>query len=112
MLDLLSKALVLSGFDVLTAVDGMDGLEKYRSVAGKFHFILTDHDMPQMNGLELVRQLRAESYEGRIIVMSGRLNVADSHRYAEFGISGFLQKPFQMSALRSLLDEKSFEEIS
>ena len=46
-----------SGYEVVEAVDGMDGLEKAKSKT--FNLILTDQNMPRMDGLTLVKSLRA-----------------------------------------------------
>jgi len=59
--------------------------------------------MPQMNGLEFVRTIREIGYKGRIMVMSGRLNVKDLHAYQEHTISGFFHKPFETSLLAAML---------
>ncbi|MFT5759576.1 MAG: two-component system sensor histidine kinase and response regulator WspE [Alteromonadaceae bacterium] len=45
-----------AGYQVSTAVDGMDGLNKCRN--GTFNLIISDIDMPRMNGIEMIKQLR------------------------------------------------------
>jgi YesN/AraC family two-component response regulator len=60
------------GFEVITASDGMDALTQFKAHSGDFGAIVTDHDMPHMNGMELVRSVREIGFKGRIVVMSGR----------------------------------------
>lgn len=83
------------GFEVMTACHGIDALMQFKMHKGRFGTVITDHDMPQMNGLELARCLRNLGYAGRIVVVSGRLRVEDLHAYQEFAITGFLHKPFE-----------------
>ncbi len=99
----LKMGLGIYGFEVITASHGIDALMQYQAHGGCFGAIVTDHDMPQMNGLEFVRSLREMGYKGRIVVMSGRLNVEDLHAYQEYAISGFFHKPFETSLLAAIL---------
>lgn len=62
------KHLQNAGFSVEVAVDGMDGWNQL--VAGRFDLLVTDVDMPRMNGIELVRRVRADSrYETLPVVI-------------------------------------------
>ena len=54
---MVSFTLKEAGYTVTEAVDGQDGLDKAR--AGKFDLIFTDQNMPRMDGLSLIKQLRA-----------------------------------------------------
>ncbi len=87
------------GFEVTTACNGADALMQFKSHSGKFDAILTDNEMPQMNGLEFVRSVLKEGFEGRIIVMSGNLKPEDLRAYQAYSISGFVHKPFDISSL-------------
>jgi DNA-binding response OmpR family regulator len=101
------RALVLGlearHFEVVPAVHGGYALDKFHSYAGKFDAVLTDHDIPQVNGLTLVKYLRALDFKGRVVVMSGRFTAADYRAYQDFAVSGFFQKPFDISLLVELL---------
>jgi len=55
------------GYQVTMAVDGMDGWNALRS--GQFDLVMTDIDMPRMNGIELLRMIRAEYRQSDIPVM-------------------------------------------
>jgi CheY-like chemotaxis protein len=54
---MVSFTLKEAGYSVTEAVDGQDGLDKAR--AGRFNLIFTDQNMPRMDGLTLIKQLRA-----------------------------------------------------
>ncbi len=61
------KLLANNGYDVDTAVDGMDGLNAL--VSGDYDLVVTDVDMPRMNGIELVRRVKSDSSLRHIPVM-------------------------------------------
>ncbi len=81
-----------SGYDVDVAVDGVDGLEAVRN--GKYDLIVTDVDMPRMNGLDFVRALRADARLGSIpvIIVSYKDHEEDRLRGLEVGANYYLTK--------------------
>jgi two-component system, chemotaxis family, chemotaxis protein CheY len=91
------------GFEVITASHRIDALMQYKANAGNFGTIVTDNDMPQMNGLEFVRSLRKIGFKGRIVVMSGHFKPEDLRAYQAHAISGFFHKPFEMNLLATML---------
>jgi CheY-like chemotaxis protein len=56
-------------FTITTAINGEDALEVYAK--GKFDLVVTDFRMPKMNGIELIRQIRAIQPAQRVILVSG-----------------------------------------
>ncbi len=78
---------------VTTAEDGLAGLAALE--AAEPHIILTDHDMPRMDGFEMLRRLRADPRWERIpvIVATGREDVAAIDRAFREGATSFVVKP-------------------
>ena len=65
---MVSFTLKSAGYDVVEAVDGMDGLEKAKSRS--INLVLTDQNMPRMDGLTLIKSLRATpQYKATPILM-------------------------------------------
>lgn len=58
--------------------------------------IIVDHQMPDMNGLECVKAIRAQNKESRIIVCSAYITAELSRDYAVLGVSEILAKPIQL----------------
>lgn len=80
------------GYRVTLAEDGLDGLEKAR--AGRFDAVLTDVDMPRMNGFELVQALRADEYYRHcpLLILTAREKEEDKRRGMEVGADAYIVK--------------------
>lgn len=91
------------GFEVITASNGIDALMQFEAHAGNFVAVLTDTDMPSMNGPVLVKNLRALDYRGGILVMSGHWTASNHRAYEDLAVNGFLQKPFDISMVAAML---------
>jgi CheY-like chemotaxis protein len=61
-----------NGHDVLWASNGLEGLMVYSSYRANLDLVLTDVDMPQMNGIELAARIRSRDPSKRILLMSGQ----------------------------------------
>jgi len=88
-----------SGYEVVEAVDGMDGLNKARS--GSFNLILTDQNMPHMDGLTLVRSLRALAQYATtpILILTTESSDDMKAQGRAAGATGWLVKPFDPQKL-------------
>jgi CheY-like chemotaxis protein/anti-sigma regulatory factor (Ser/Thr protein kinase) len=69
ILDFLREILASEGFEVLTASNGVDALQLYQE--HRPAFTLTDISMPQMNGIELLKQIKALNAEAVVMLMTG-----------------------------------------
>jgi CheY-like chemotaxis protein len=97
----MKRALGFLGFDVTVATDGAEALA--RCARGLFDIVLTDHQMPQVGGIELVRGLRAEGFAGRIYVWSGFLSGDEQEAYESLRVDGLAGKPIGLPKLKELL---------
>ncbi len=70
-----------------------------------FDLVITDHHMPNMNGLELVKGLRKLEFPGKIIVFSSELGPQVAGEYRKLNVDRILYKPIFPSALRQTLAE-------
>jgi two-component system chemotaxis response regulator CheY len=88
-----AQVLSQANFDVLTAVDGNDGLEKLYS--NSCDAILTDINMGQLDGYEFIRRVRAESRydELPIIIVSTEGEELDQTKGFEAGANLYINKP-------------------
>ena len=93
------------GFDVLTARDGMQGVEVFRANAERIVAVVMDLSMPNMNGPEACDHMRAIRADLPILLSSGFSEDESMHSYGDRGISGFLQKPYTCDILEARLRE-------
>lgn len=96
---LTSRFLQSEGWEVDTAVDGLDALEKLAS--GRFRLVITDLEMPRMHGYELIAEIRREPRLRHlpVIVCSSRSSDKHRNRAREVGAQGYLTKPFTKEQL-------------
>ena len=78
----------------MAAADGEEALELFRTFPDTIELLLTDIDMPRLDGFQLAKRLRLQKPEVKILFMSGKLDMV-----AETMLANFLPKPFQPSAL-------------
>jgi two-component system, chemotaxis family, chemotaxis protein CheY len=94
MRKMVAAVLQSAGYHVEEAVDGLEALEMARTRV--FDLVLTDHNMPRMDGVTLVRELRALSDydEVALIVLSTETNAELKQKGREAGATGWMVKPF------------------
>ena len=93
--DMLAYALNEGGYnDVTEAVDGLDGLEKAKATA--YDLVITDVNMPNMDGLELVTELRKlpEYSKKPILVLTTERSDEMKVKGKNAGATGWIVKPF------------------
>ncbi|RLL54760.1 PAS domain S-box protein [Mariprofundus sp. EBB-1] len=98
-----SQTLENMGFQVLTAVDGKDAIEVYRQHGKKIAVVLLDISMPNMGGKACLAELKRINHQVKVI-FSSCYNEADAAECAS-GLSGFIQKPYRIEALKNLLEK-------
>ena|SRR2546426_9371809 len=86
-------------YHLLIAKDGVEALTLARKYNGHIDLLLSDIDMPALNGIELARQLSAERPAMRILLMSGTPDHVPPASYS------FLEKPFTLQMLASTIHE-------
>jgi two-component system, cell cycle sensor histidine kinase and response regulator CckA len=85
-----------ANFRVLAAADGMEALSLSRQFPGRIDVLLTDFDMPRMNGFSLIEHIKPDRPDILLLVMSGTLT--DSLQMNDVEVK-LLQKPFSPEAL-------------
>ena len=98
-------AMVLGGpaSKVARATSGWEALIKIGATARPFDVVITDHRMPRMTGLQLVRRLRAQNFGGKILVLSAHLADEDIRAYEELRVDMMMSKPFDFDELQQAM---------
>lgn len=93
------------GFSVLTASDGREAVEVFRKHPDEIVCTLLDLTMPILDGLQVFQEIRRVRADARVVLCSG-YNMADAtQRFVGKGLTGFIQKPYDMAALSEKLRE-------
>jgi CheY-like chemotaxis protein len=92
------------GATITNACDGWMALMKIGAAAEPFDVIITDHRMPRMTGLDLVRRLRVQKFAGKIIVLSAYLTPENIQAYEELQVDMMFAKPFDAGELQLAMD--------
>lgn len=102
--NLIVQGLSQAGFMVLSAGDGREALTVLES--GKVDLILTDLDMPLMNGRELTREIRKSDKHANkpILMLSADQDVVSILREKSIGVDEFIRKPFAIDKLVVLVE--------
>jgi diguanylate cyclase (GGDEF)-like protein len=92
---LISRLLSLHKFNVITANDGLDALKMVKQHPD-LKLILTDYEMPNMNGFELVSELRKDFTKDMMAIIGLSANTSEtlSAQFLKKGANDFLSKPF------------------
>lgn len=113
ILDLTERHLEKMGYcNITPCLGGQSAMEKYQENNNSFDIIISDLNMPEMNGVELLRHLSEADYRGGIILLSGEdkriLEVAkDLARARNLNVMGYISKPFKRESLELLLSQYS-----
>lgn len=100
---MVAMTLKMGGYDVVEAVDGVDGLEK--ALGHEVDLIITDQNMPNMDGLTLTRQLRGHPRHAQTpIMMLTTESSADMKAQGKAaGLTGWMVKPFHPQTLLAVI---------
>jgi DNA-binding response OmpR family regulator len=101
---LVADALTRQGFEVTTASDGREAFEKAR--AGSFELVVTDYDMPEMTGFELVYALKHDAHtkDWPVLMLTARDTKRDRAQMRAAGLTAYLVKPFGADKLVALVE--------
>jgi len=102
----ISVAVVLrqGGHTVDSVADGAEALARLAEKPRHYHIVITDHFMLQVSGLELMAQLRATGFCGKIVVLSANLDNELMASYRALGADSFIRKPFALAELREAVE--------
>lgn len=97
----LALALSRRGFNVAQATNGRTALE--RATTESFAIIVLDLTLPEIDGIEVLREIRAKGFTTPIIVLTARGTVGDRVHGLRLGADDYLSKPFDLDELEARL---------
>jgi CheY-like chemotaxis protein len=99
--------MAIPGLSIKLATSGLEALGVLSRAKEIAHVIVTDLNMPRMDGYELIRRLRADGrYRATpIVVVSADTDPATSQRVAELGVTAFFSKPYSPAEVRRKVEQ-------
>ena len=98
-----SRMLESLGFSIVTARDGVEAIDLLRGHRDRITCVILDLTMPQMDGKETFRELRAIRPEVPVVLSSGYAEQDATQDFVGRGLAGFIQKPYELDTLRAVL---------
>jgi CheY-like chemotaxis protein len=106
--DIGSEMLKMLGFEVITALDGREALDVFQRHP-EISLVIIDLMMPHLDGEQTFTELRKLRPDLKVIMSSGYNEQEVTQRFLGKGISGFIQKPYRLSDLETVIKKISFE---
>jgi len=103
ILAVLQRALTTTGVEVVTASTGAAALAELAKQ--RFDVVVSDVQMPEMNGLKLLRAVREHDLELPVVLMTGQPDVKGAAAAVEHGAFQYLIKPIEIERLRALVSK-------
>lgn len=85
------------GYDIITAADGIDGLEKFKAETADI--VVADVMMPKMDGFTMAKEIRKLSPIVPLLFLTAKSTIDDVEEGFEIGANDYLKKPFELREL-------------
>lgn len=110
--DAIAKSLYAAGYEVDTCYDGDEALDYV--LTEEYDLIVLDLNLPGRDGMDILRELRQDNDETKVIILSARSQIADKVEGLDAGANDYMEKPFHLQELeariRSLTRRKFVQE--
>jgi len=103
-LAILKMTLEINKFEVVTATNGQEALSLFKTQT--FDLLISDYNMPVMNGLELVKQIKglSENRKFPIVIVSTDIDENKKREAHKAGVTFWLKKPFKVEELIKVVE--------
>ncbi len=116
IVDMLSIGLSRLGYETVGVTDPIEALAAFEEDPGAFDVVVTDQAMPNMQGLELIRKLKAIRPDIRAVLCTGYSDGANETISRAAGADAFLLKPLDAArvapSVRKLMDSQTLDRVS
>jgi CheY-like chemotaxis protein len=91
------------GYSTLVARDGLEALERYRRHRSDIQLVITDMDLPKINGAAVCQTILSNNPETKIILISGFVETALKNSILASGVREFVAKPYTMPQMLQIV---------
>jgi len=109
ILSLLRDFFTRIGHEVLTFDSPKAALESF--VENPFPIVITDLNMPEMHGLELIKQMKKVTNDIKIIVLTGYGQKDEVVEALRLGVTDFIDKPVKLKTIQDAVEKSSFQRL-
>jgi two-component system response regulator AtoC len=99
----LKEFLTILGLEVVEASSGSEGIEKAQQV--EFQILITDYKMPDMTGIEMIREILKFKRDFKIVILSGYVGEITNEMLEGIEVSAILQKPADLGVLERIITQ-------
>lgn len=92
------KMILKDNYDLLLASSGTEGLDIF--LTQDIDLVITDIKMPDLSGIEVLQKIREKNKELPVIMITGYASEEANSTAKEFGISGYIKKPYDVTYIR------------
>ena len=97
--DTVAKSLYEAGYEVDTCYDGEEAFECI--LVENYDLIVLDLNLPGMDGMEILKELRQRNEETKVLILSARGQIADKVEGLDAGANDYMEKPFHLQELEA-----------
>jgi CheY-like chemotaxis protein len=101
---MLKRRLEMEGYEIETATDGVEALDRFNKGA-KPDVVLLDAMMPNMSGIEVLEQIRESGSKVPVMIISAHLDAQEPDRMRKLGANDCVPKPFEWEVLIEKIEE-------
>lgn len=109
ILSLLKDFFTRIGHEIRTFESPKEALQSFTD--DPFPIVITDLNMPEMHGLELIRQMKEVTTDIKIIVLTGYGRKDEVVEALRLGVTDFIDKPIKLKAIQDAVDKSSFQRL-
>jgi two-component system cell cycle response regulator DivK len=104
-MELISDLLESYGYEVTGAEDGLEALERVKETT--FDLILLDMQLPKMDGLQVLEQLKSqpETASITVVALTAHAMIGDDQRFIEAGCAAYIPKPVEVHKFKTVVAE-------
>ena len=106
---MIAKSLHQAGYEVDTCNDGEEALDMI--YAEMYDLIVLDLNLPGMDGMDILRELRMKNEETKVLILSARSQIADKVEGLDAGANDYLAKPFHLEELTARIRSLTLRQL-
>ncbi len=102
ILEVLTEIIEILDHEVVAISSGNNLDKKFQT--NDFDIVITDYQMPDMTGVDIAKKVKSKYPDTKVYIISGYHQLLSEEKMCEYGVSGLLDKPFEIEELKRILN--------